>query len=237
MDIDYRKLSKKIVVDDAATVSSIWLLPAKFNGDVMIFAHGAGTDMHNPFIAFFHEAMAEKGMLSIKFNFPYKELGRKAPDRSPKLEQTWQSVLQAVHRQTDYPPKRVFAAGKSMGGRIASLVASRGEPLDGLVFLGYPLHPPKKFEKLRAAHLKEIRCPMLFIQGTRDTLCDLELLRKALEPLNALSTLRIIEGGDHSFKVLKRHGRTEVEVWQEIVDTILVWRDENILPIQTKQLR
>jgi predicted alpha/beta-hydrolase family hydrolase len=117
----------------------------------------------------------------------------------------------------------VFAGGKSMGGRMASHLAAQGEAVDGLVFLGYPLHPSGKPDKLRADHLTAIEVPMLFIQGSRDPLCRLDLLDAALKPVKAPCLVHIIEGGDHSFKVLKRLGRTEQEVWREIVDTILGW--------------
>jgi predicted alpha/beta-hydrolase family hydrolase len=179
--------------------------------------------MNSPFLSHVHRALAERGVMTVKFNFPYKEQGRKAPDRAPVLEETWRAVAEAVRDEPRLSPRRLFFAGKSMGGRIASHLAAQGQSCSGLVFLGYPLHPPNKPDRLRADHLKAIQCPMLFIQGTRDALCDLDLLRTALEPLQAPVTLRVIEGGDHSFKVLKRLGRSQEAVWEGIIAEIDHW--------------
>ncbi len=176
--------------------------------------------MHSPFLSFHHEAIAARGVLSVKFNFPYKERGAKVPDRAPLLEATWRALIAAVRNDIELGPARLFLGGKSMGGRIASQVVAAGEECAGLVFLGYPLHPPKRPERLRADHLPAISCPMLFIQGTRDTLCDLALLREVLARLQAPSTLHVIEGGDHSFRVLKRSGRRESDILREIAGIV-----------------
>ncbi|BCX88546.1 conserved hypothetical protein [Methylomarinovum tepidoasis] len=215
---------RKIQVTDDKAVTSVWAVPDGYDRHRgLILAHGAGAGMHHPFITFVHEQIATRGLLTVKFNFPYMEAGRKAPDRAPLLQATWKAVIAALRRDRELAPRQRFLAGKSMGGRIASLLAAEGEPCDGLIFLGYPLHPPGKPEKLRADHLSRIPCPMLFIQGDRDRLCDLARLRDVLKTLKAPATLHVIKGGDHSFKVPKRSGRTETEVWEEIVEVMSAW--------------
>ncbi len=222
-----KTIERSIPVTADKTVTSVWAVPPGYDRRCgIILAHGAGAGMDHPFIAFVHQRLAEHGLLSVKFNFPYMEAGRKAPDRTPLLTATWRAVVTAVRRDRELAPERLFLAGKSMGGRIASLLAAEGEPGTGLIFLGYPLHPPGKPEKLRAEHLGRIACPMLFIQGERDRLCDLETLRRVLADLSAPVTLHVIPGGDHSFKVPKRTGRSEAEVWQEIVTVMRTWIEE-----------
>lgn len=217
----------KITVDERTEVSSIWLMPDNYRA-VLIIAHGAGNDMHSEFIRFLHRNFAEQGMLTVKFNFPYTERGKKAPDRAPTLEATWLAVIEAVREKTRCRPKQLFISGKSMGGRYASIIASRQIELGGLLFFGYPLHAPGKPDKVRAEHLAAIQCPMLFIQGTRDTLCNMEKLREVLAPLRSTATLHTIAGGDHSFRVLKRLNRPEAEVWNEIVHTGSQWIRERL---------
>ena len=217
---------RKIRVDPSTEVSSVWAIPDDYqggDGDAIILAHGAGNDMEHPFMSHFHLACAEAGLLSVKFNFPYKELDRKAPDRMPLLESTWRAVIRAVRTDPALAPKHLYLAGKSMGGRVASHLAAQGEPCQGLVILGYPLHPPKRTDTLRVEHWHRLSCPTLFVQGTRDSLCDLELLRAQLPLIPAPVTLRVIEGGDHSFRVPKSSGRTEGVVWWEIDSILLDW--------------
>jgi predicted alpha/beta-hydrolase family hydrolase len=218
-----KKNKRKIRVDPDTTVSSVWLTPEDWTGDVIVVAHGAGNDMDSAFMCWIHEALAGLGLCSVKFNFPYKELGRKAPDRRPRLVATWRAVLKQARKKAGEHDGALYAAGKSMGGRMASLVAAEGEQLDGLIFFGYPLHPPNKPDKLRSEHLPEITCPMLFIQGTRDALCGLDTLKNILKPLKKRTTLHVVEGGDHSFKVLKRLGRSEEDVQDEIVQAVANW--------------
>jgi predicted alpha/beta-hydrolase family hydrolase len=186
-------------------------------------AHGAGSDMHAPFLCYVHESLARQGVMSVKFNFPYKERRRKVPDRAPVLENTWRAVIRAVREDPQLQSKRLFLSGKSMGGRMASHLAAQGENCEGLIFLGYPLHPSNNRERLRAEHLPLIRCPMLFIEGTRDPLCDLTLLDSVLSALDVSIKLHVIKGGDHSFRVLKRLGRNQEAVWAEIVEVVSGW--------------
>ena len=213
--------------DSQAKVSSVWASPESNCRAAVILAHGAGSDMNNPFLSLVHEALAQQGFLSIKFNFLYKELGRKAPDPTARLERTYRRVLRTVRQEKgkDLP---VFLGGKSMGGRIASHLAAQGAPVHGLVFLGYPLHPPGRTDRLRSEHFGSIPCPLLFIEGTRDPFCRLDLLERAMEKIPVRTDLHIIQDGDHSFNVPKRSGRQQREVWDEIVSVVATWLRKQI---------
>lgn len=185
----------------------------------LVLAPGAGSDLATPLLIALEEALAPE-MLILRFNFPYREAGRRVPDSQKKLEATYRAVLAWLRQHPELRPGRMIAGGKSMGGRIATHVVSAGEALDGLVLLGYPLHPPGQPQKLRAAHLNEVRCPLLFIQGSRDALCRLDLLAPILIKLGARARLVVIDEGDHSFKVTKRSGRSETEVLSEICSRV-----------------
>ncbi len=215
-----------IAINERENVSASILLPDRSdqNGSALLaLAHGAGNDMRNPFLSFVCQGVAGAGIATLKFNFPYKEKGRKAPDPAQKLEATWRAVLDRIRRDPALEFDFVFIGGKSLGGRMASRVVAQGEQVDGLVFLGYPLHPPGKPEKQRTAHFPDITVPSLFVQGTRDKLCDLELLRQALPLIRGDSDLHPVEGGDHSFDLPKRMGVAQNEVWQDIVVTVVNW--------------
>ncbi len=217
---------RSIQVTPGIQVTSVWAIPEVYRANrnvAVITAHGAGNDMHHPFMEHFHRAFAEAGLLSVKFNFPYKELGRKAPDRMPMLEATWRAVLQAVRDDADLAPKRLFLAGKSMGGRVASHLAAQGEACDGLIFLGYPLHPAKQPEKLRVDHWPGLNGPVLFVEGTRDTLCDLATLKAHLPDIPGPVSLYIVEGGDHSFKPPASLGKDQATVWNEATSAVSDW--------------
>ena len=221
-------LERKIDLGPDGSVSSLWALPPGYvaGGNAVALAHGAGTSMHGPFLSAMHLGLAELGLLSVKFNFPYTEQGRKAPDRMPRLEAAWRAVLAALRGDPELAPGRLFLGGKSMGGRVASHLVAAGAACDGLLLLGYPLHPAGKPERLRDGHLADIDCPMLFIEGTRDPLCRLGLLRPVLARLGGRARLHLIEGGDHSFRLPKRLGRSEREVWDEILEAASHWMAE-----------
>lgn len=190
----------------------------------VILAHGAGRDKTAPLLEAVSRGLAEDGFPVLRFNFPYKDKGRKAPDRPQVLERTWAAALDWFRNRADMSSQKIVAAGKSMGGRIASSMAAAGTlPVDGLVFLGYPLHPPGRKDKLRDAHLPDIEAPMLFFSGTRDPLCDLELLGGVLPRLRAPWRLEIVEGGDHSFRVLKSLGVSREEVHAGIINRLIAW--------------
>jgi predicted alpha/beta-hydrolase family hydrolase len=188
----------------------------------VILAHGAGSDMNNPFLVRVHEELARAGHFSVRFNFPYKERKGRVPDPQRVLEDCYRAVLGAV-RSAPWCPPLLVIGGKSLGGRIASHLAAQDVDVDGLIFLGYPLHPPGQPHKLRTAHLPRIEVPMLFLAGSRDSLCRLELLRDALTQLQARATLHVITDGDHSFAVPRRAGRTAVDVLGEIMGVTIEW--------------
>jgi len=206
-------------------VSAVVAVPDGFTpgrDPVVILAHGAGNDMTNPLLVAVHEGIGRRGYASVRFNFPYKERGGRAPDPAAVIESCYRRVVAQVRAST-LRPARLIIGGKSLGGRIASQIAAQGETVDALVFLGYPLHPAGRPDQLRTAHLPRITVPMLFFAGTRDSLCTLPLLRETLQTLTAPATLHVIEGADHSFAVPKRTGRGGEAVYAEIVDATVAW--------------
>ena len=164
----------------------------------LVVGHGAGSGMGSPFVTGFCAAARELGLATLRFDFPYMAAGRKAPDRAPLLVESYVAAFEAASRRGPGP---VLACGKSMGGRIGSMAVAEGMPADGLAFLGYPLHPPGAPEKIRDAHLYEITAPMLFLQGTRDTFAEPELLHRVVARLGDRATLVEFEGANHSFQV------------------------------------
>jgi uncharacterized protein len=211
---------RRVVLPGGGAVSAVVALPSGFRRSgrtpAVILAHGAGSDMTSPFMSTIHSGLAREGYIAVKFNFPYTEARRRAPDPRPVLERCYRAVVDAIASDRALAPPWVAIGGKSLGGRIASYVAAGGAAVRGLLFLGYPLHPAGRPDALRADHLPAIPVPMLFVQGTRDTLCDLDRLRPVLARLPR-ATLQTIEGADHSFRVPRRMGRTDDDVWAEIV--------------------
>lgn len=190
----------------------------------LILAHGAGNDMHNPLIVAVALGLAANGWPTLRFNFPYKEKGKKSPDSQAKLMHTWQSACDYMLGNDRFPVERIIAIGKSMGGRVASqMVAEDRLPAAALIFLGYPLHAPGRKEQLRDAHLYRINVPMLFFAGTRDPLCDLGKLDSVLAALQCPHELEIIDGGNHSFTLAKSATRSESDVHDQVKATCLDW--------------
>ncbi len=224
--------SKQVTIEisEKESISAILFIPDRFeSGTAVIVAHGAGNDMNNPLLVSFCEHLAQAGYLAVRFNFPYMEHGRKTPDRQPLLEKTWQKVLHFVKDQSGYSLQKIIVAGKSMGGRVAAEMLAKGSlTADGIIFLGYPLHPAGNKEKLKDAHLYRISCPMLFFEGTRDTLCDLDILNVVLKRLGPRAELEVIEGGDHSFNVPKRFSLTMQDVYEKIAARSIKWIREKI---------
>lgn len=215
-----------IPVTAGESVSAVLTLPDKNRalGTGVITAHGAGNDMENALLIAFTDGLAEAGYPALRFNFPYKDKGLKAPDRPKKLEDTWAAVYRYFHDDPTVDVTRIIAAGKSMGGRIASqMAAEKTLPVEGLIFLGYPLHPANNRSKTRDAHLYRVEKPMLFFAGTRDRLCDLAKLQVVMADLPAPWRLEVIEGGDHSFHVPKTTGIKEPEIFRIIVRTAIQW--------------
>jgi predicted alpha/beta-hydrolase family hydrolase len=191
----------------------------------MVVAHGAGAGQTSPFMVRTARGLSGRGISAATFDFPYVTAGRSAPDRPDVLERAWRDAIAAARAELGALP--LFIGGKSMGGRISSQVAARGiDDLRGLVFLGYPLHPPGKPEQRRDAHLPLIREPMLFVQGTRDGFGTADEIR-ALLPRLQHPTLVEIEGGDHSFKIAGRGAPKPDEVLDRILDRVVDWVEEN----------
>ena len=191
------------------------------NGETaVVLAHGAGGNRRTPLLTTVAESVAAAGHRVVLMNFPYTEDKRRAPDPHALLEATIDAV--ATYAEGTLGARRVVLGGKSMGGRMASQLVAKGRPAAGLVFLGYPLHPPGRVETLRDAHLGRIAPPMLFIQGTRDALARWDLVEAVVARLPR-AELHRVEDGDHSFRVLKRTGRTAAQVTADIVTAVTSW--------------
>lgn len=193
-------------------------------GITLILGHGAGAGQTSDFMVDFARALTTRGIDIVTFNFVCIEQGRRLPDPTARLEDCYRTVIEAVLNREELSNNRLAIGGKSMGGRIASRVAARavGELL-GLVFLGYPLHPPGRPDRLRAKHLWQIKAPMLFIQGSRDAFGTSDELRPIINQLHPPSELYAVEGGDHSFKVPKKSGIKQEDVYRNIQDDIASW--------------
>jgi predicted alpha/beta-hydrolase family hydrolase len=204
---------------------------------LLVLAHGAGAGMRHPFMEAVAERLAERGVSTLRYQFPYMESKRQAPDRPAVLVGTVRGAVRKARELADGLP--IFAGGKSMGGRMTSTAAAeagwRAEPggahdqedveraVHGIVFLGFPLHPPGKPSAERAAHLADVKVPLLFLQGTRDTFAAMDLLRPVLTSLGPSATLHVVDTADHGFHVLKSSGKTDQEVLDELADEIAKW--------------
>lgn len=206
----------------AGEVSGI-LLRAPESRRLFVLAHGAGAGMRHPFMEEVALRLAEHGTSTLRYHFPYMEADRKLPDRRSVLLETVKAAVRAATAAAPRLP--LLAGGKSMGGRMTSEAAAAGllPAVRGLVFLGFPLHPAGRSSRERADHLAEVQVPMLFIQGTRDRLADLDLLEPVVRALGPRARLHLVEGGDHSFHLPKRSGRTEGEVLEGVARTVAGW--------------
>ena len=209
-------------------VSALLLEPADAR-QLLVFAHGAGAGMRHPFMEAVSTRLAQRGVATLRYQFPYMEGGRKRPDPPAILLAT---VRAEVERAAEIaaasavgPSLPILAGGKSMGGRMTSQAAGRGELPDvkGLVFFGFPLHAAGRPSSDRAAHLSDVTVPMLFLQGTRDSLADLDLVRSVCDALGGWARLHAVDEGDHSFHVRKSSGRTDDEVLDELADVTVEW--------------
>ncbi|UKA72990.1 alpha/beta hydrolase family protein [Arthrobacter sp. FW306-06-A] len=185
-----------------ATFSAVYARPAEPTATVVV-AHGAGAGMEHPFLRGFSDALNRLGLATLRFNFPHREAGRKFPDRPPAAIAAWRAAMAAARSQAEAHADRgpVWAAGKSFGGRMASMAVAEGMNAAGLVYLGYPLHAPGKPDKLRDEHLYGLTTPMLFLQGTRDTFATADILSDVVSRIGPSAVLQWVEGGDHSFAV------------------------------------
>lgn len=192
---------------------------------LLVLAHGAGAGMEHTFMEAMAEELAAEGVATLRFSFPYMARGRKAPDRQPVLLAAVEAAVQEGARLAG--GRALFAGGKSMGGRMTSLAAAGGRleecGLRGLVFFGFPLHAAGRPSTQRGDHLAEVGLPLLFLQGDRDTLADLDLLRPVVAELGSRAILHVEEGADHGFHVLKRSGRTDDEVRGSLAGTAARW--------------
>ena len=208
----------RFAVEGAGEVSAFLARPRDARW-LLLLAHGAGAGMTHPFMEKLSADLTALGMATFRYQFPYMEQRRRVPDAPAVLIATVVSAVRAAEQAA--PDLPLLAGGKSMGGRMTSEAAAQ-HPLDGvqgLVFFGFPLHPPNRPGTRRADHLAKITIPMLFLQGTRDTLADLKLFRPICTKLGARATLHIIETADHSFHVLKSSRKTDADVLQELAET------------------
>jgi uncharacterized protein len=186
---------------------------------VFVCAHGAGGHKDDKAMLRLARVLEPRGLDVVRFNFPYRERNSRRPDPMPVLKEAIEQKIKSLSLEN----RRLVIGGRSMGGRVASMLAAEGFACDGLLLAAYPLHPAGKPEKLRDAHLAQIGCPVLCLNGTRDALCTKELMESSLKKLPARWTMHWIEGADHSFHVLKSSGRTDAQVDAEIGETAERW--------------
>ena len=219
-----RAEERRIAVPGAGEVSALLMMPAK-PGALYVLAHGAGAGMRHAFLEAIARRLAAHGVGTLRYQFPYTERGSARIDPEPLLLATVRAAVAAGGEAAGGLP--LLAGGKSMGGRMTSRAAAVA-PLPGvagLVFLGFPLHPAGRPGVTRADHLAKVALPMLFLQGTRDTLADLPLLRPVLEQLGPRATLRVFDDADHSFHVRKKSGCTDEQVLDDLAGAISGWRE------------
>ena len=192
----------------------------------VLLAHGAGADMHAPALVTVANALAAAGIPSLRFNYPYRSAGRRAPDRPPALEAATRAAIDELAARSGLPMERLVLGGRSMGGRFCSLVAADAVdpvPALGLLMLGYPLHPAGKPERRRDDHFDRVSCPVLFVSGTRDALAPQAELAESATKIKGPVTLHWLETADHGFRPLKSSGRTVDDVLAEVAETSVMW--------------
>jgi uncharacterized protein len=211
--------------DRAGEVSALLARPQNA-GALLILAHGAGAGMRHPFMEHISQKLETRGVATLRYQFPYMEKKTRRPDSEATLTASVRAAVAAAQEHAKGLP--IFAGGKSMGGRMSSLAAAR-EPLEGvrgLIFFGFPLHAAGKPSQARGQHLAEVSVPMLFLQGSRDALADLKLLRPLCQSLGKRAELYVIEGGDHSFHVSKSVGRSDDEILDGVAEKIRSWTEQ-----------
>ncbi|QQO18480.1 dienelactone hydrolase family protein [Bradyrhizobium diazoefficiens] len=214
----------KLDIERIGTVSAILTQPANARA-CYVLAHGAGADMRHAFMGKVAEGLSGRGVATFRFNFPYMENKQGRPDQPAIAHAAIRAAVEEAARLC--PGLKLVAGGKSFGGRMTSQAQSKAPLPDvkGLAFLGFPLHADGKPSSERARHLADVAIPMLFLQGTRDKLADLGHLKPIVEALGAKASLHEVAGGDHSFAVLKKSGRTNDEALTEVLDTLAAWID------------
>lgn len=188
-----------------------------------VLAHGAGAGMRHPFLESISQALFERGIATLRYEFPYMEERRNRPDPPAKLVSAVRRAVESA--RSEWPGLPLIAGGKSMGGRMTSTAQSEAalDGVRGLAFLGFPLHPPGKPSTARADHLAQVEVPMLFLQGTHDDFAQLDLITEVCERIGPRGTLHVVDGADHSFKVPKRIGRTPEQIMAELADALFEW--------------
>jgi len=211
-----------IDIEGHATVSGLWLAPKNARA-CLVLAHGAGAGMAHPSMAAIAEGLEERGVATLRFQFPYMERGSKRVDSPRVAHAAVRAAVSEARRRAGTLP--LFAGGKSFGGRMTSQTQAEAplEDVRGLVFFGFPLHPAGAPSVERAAHLKDVGIAMLFLQGSSDALADVSLMRPAVAALGRRATLRLFADADHSFHVTKRSGRTNAAVMGEALDVAAEW--------------
>jgi len=220
-----------VKVNEKEEVTAVLYPAAKKNraGLTVVLGHGAGANQSSGFMRMFANGLAARGLDVMTFNFVYMEQGRSVPDQKGKLEACFRAVLETALKHKKLKNNRLVVGGKSMGGRIASQViaAEEKEPFHsevvGLVFLGYPLHPPGQSTKLRVEHLEHVGKPMLFVQGTRDALGTPDEIQPYIKNLRPAARIYTIEGGDHSFKAPKKFGVPQEQIYENAMNEIEQW--------------
>lgn len=190
---------------------------------MVVLGHGAGSKKTNPILGTVASALAGAGHLTLAFNFVYAEMGRRAPDPMPRLQSVFRDAIDAARAVAG--DRSLVLGGRSMGGRVGSMLAAAGYPCDGLMLLGYPLHPAGRPDKLRVAHWPSLRAPCLFVSGTRDAMFDLALFERHRSELAGEVTLHLLAGADHGFAVRKMDGRTNAEVLRDVCEVAVPWVD------------
>jgi len=220
MKVDPQQLV--IEVGKSTSVSALLTRPTEARA-CFVFAHGAGAGMTHAFMAAVASGLAERGLATLRYQFPYMEKGSKRPDPPAIAHAAVRAAVAAAAQHC--PGLPLSAGGKSFGGRMTSQAQAKA-PLDGvrgLAFFGFPLHPAGKPSSERADHLAEVKIPMLFLQGTNDKLAELDLLKPVVKKLGAGATLHVVEAADHSFHVPARSGRKDAEVMTEMLDAFSAW--------------
>jgi predicted alpha/beta-hydrolase family hydrolase len=221
------KKPSKLTVQIGTSATTALVYPATVDSieRTLILGHGAGAGQESAFMVGFAQALSALGVDVVTFNFLYTEQRRRIPDRPQVLEACFRAVIHSVRSEAGTGRQALVIGGKSMGGRIATQVAAsdRDLPVDGIVLLGYPLHPPGRPNERRDKHLPSVERPMLFVQGTRDSFGTPLELAPVLDQLSPRPTVHIVDGGDHSFKLTRRDPAAQAEVYRAVQKTIVAW--------------
>lgn len=207
-----------IAVPGGNNVTAIATKPVAPNDWTLVYAPGAGSNVHDPFGRYACRALTGHGIATVRFQFPYQEAGRSRPDPPATLEATWRAVIEFARLR----PGRIIVSGRSMGGRVGSIAVAGGMHADAIALFAYPLHPPGSPEKVRTEHFPRLSVPVLFCSGTRDPFGTPDELRDATATLQD-ATLHLLEEADHGFSVRKAGGRTREDVWAEAVTAVRSW--------------